>query len=72
MNFEKNYALFGVNLVFLNPVGVKFWTFRRSAPWQKNFGKNGLKTLNTHIVSAKLPPPIGQARFENTMENPFF
>ena len=26
----------------------------------------------THIVSLKLPPPIGRARFENTMENPFF
>ena len=31
-----------------------------------------LKLWITHIVSLKLPPPIGGARFENTTGNPYF
>ena len=35
-------------------------------------GKNGLKIEITHIVSPKLSPPIGQARFEIQWEIHFF
>ena len=35
-------------------------------------GKNGIKIEITNIVSSKLSPPMGQARFENTMGNTFF